>query len=374
MKAKKVIYLLTAVLMMGILAAGAYAAAMEKLSYVERFGTGKVDIDIQELSVQAYGEEAETENIVEANKDVSYIPRIINKNADCYVRARVDVVMEGECEQPLNIEHIYGMDGDWIYKDGYFYYTEILKEDQQTDLFKGIHIPEDWEYGNADGFSISVKAEAVQSANFEPDFSSDLPWGAVELKSVETASGADCMTAEPVSSISNAEYTSGGGFQCNTAELFDDFSGMMPGSKCEKTVNLKNSSKGKLKVSMNVEAQDSELNQMLQLRITSGEKEIYSGTVSDAGGLQELNIMEIERRDSGSVKLELGLPADADNNYIELQDDIVWTMKVEEISDASIQTGDLFQLLPYIAAALLAVVLMVCLAGYKREDGNDTGH
>ena len=107
MKAKKVIYMLTAALTLG-LAVCTYAATVHQLSFVERFETGKVDIDVQELSVMKEGEEAETMNIVEANKDVSYIPRIINRNADCYIRASIDVVMDGECEQPLNVEHIYG--------------------------------------------------------------------------------------------------------------------------------------------------------------------------------------------------------------------------------------------------------------------------
>lgn len=371
MKAKKVIYMLTAALTLG-LAVCTYAATVHQLSFVERFETGKVDIDVQELSVMKEGEEAETMNIVEANKDVSYIPRIINRNADCYIRASIDVVMDGECEQPLNVEHIYGMNGDWISKDGYFYYTKVLKEGEQTDLFKGIHIPEDWEYGDADGFNISVKAEAVQSANFEPDFSKDLPWGAVELSTVAKASGRKYTEASPVSVISDVEYTSGGGFQCSTSELFDGFAGMMPGNICEKTVNLKNASKGELKVYLDVNAKDSELNQKLQLRIMAGDREIYNGTAAGTGELKKLKVLDIPKRETGSLKLELGLPANTDNAYVQMQDDIVWTLQVEEVPDESAQTGDLSNILPYAAATLLAVILMIYLAGYRKEDENGT--
>lgn len=374
MKAKKVIYMLTALLTMVLLAVCAYAASMDELSYVERFETGKVDIDIRELSVIEEGEDAETQHIVEANKDVSYIPRIINNNADCYIRAKVDVIMDGECQQPLNVDHIYGLGGDWISKGGYFYYTEVLQEGQQTDLFKGIHIPEDWEYGDAEGFSLAVKAEAVQSANFTPDFNSDLPWGSVELKEVETASGADCMEAIPVSVISKAEYTGDGGFQCSTEELFDEFSGMMPGSKYEKTLELKNCAKEMLRVSLDLTADDSELNRRLQLRITADDKEIYSGTAADAGMQESLNIMEIDKKETGYLKLEIGLPADTDNGYMELQDDIVWALDVEEIPDESVQTGDASELLLYIGAALIALVLIIYLAALRREDENETSH
>ena len=370
MKAKKVIYILTALMTMILLTVCAYAAMTNQLSYVERFQTGKVDIDIQKLSVIEEGEDAETQHIVEANKDVSYIPRITNNNADCYIRAHVDVIMNGDCRQPLNTDHIYGMNGDWIVRGDYFYCTKALKKGEQTDLFKGIHIPEDWEYGDAEGFTVSVKAEAVQSANFTPDFNSEFPWGAVELTEVETASGVDWMEAVPVSAVSKTEYTSGGGFQCNTAELFDEFSGMMPGGKCEKILELKNSADGMLKVSLGLKADDSELNRKLQLRITADGKEIYSGTAAEASGLDIIEIMKINRGDTGNLKLEIGLPADADNSYSELQDDIIWTLDVEEIPDESVQTGDSSNMLPYMGAALMAIVLIIYLVALRREDDN----
>lgn len=373
MKAKKVIYITTAVLTMA-LAVCAYAATMDKLSYVEQFRTGKVDIDIQELTVLEEGESAATQNIIDANKDVSYVPRIINRSADCFVRAHVEVVMDGECERPLSIDDIYGLSSDWICKDNYFYYTKILREGQQTDLFEGIHIPEDWDYGDAEGFSIEVKAEAVQSANFMPDFNKELPWGAVELTAAAKAEGNDYMEAKPISLVSDAAYTSGGGFQCNTSELFDGFENIMPGSKYEKTVNLQNDSKGTLKVSLEVAAKDSELNRKLQLNITAGDAQIYNGTVAAAGNLSELNIMEIARGNSGALKMELELPADADNAYIEMQDDIVWTLTADEIPDESVQTGDMSNIIPYVVAALLAVISMMIIMRYKRKGEDGTSH
>lgn len=374
MKKKKIRYIITSFLVLSLLTAGAYAAVKNQIAYVERFETGKVDIHIQELSVMAEGETAESQKIVEANRDVSYIPRVINRSADCYVRAKVEVLMDGECERPLGIDDIYGFSGDWISKGGYFYYTKELKANQQTDIFKGLHIPEDWEHESTEGFSISVKAEAVQSANFNPDFREDLPWGAVTLEEVATASGTKCAEAVPVKNVSDVEYTGEGGFQCHSAELFDNFSNVMPGDGFEKTVRIRNSANGPMKVTLRVSAGATELNRKMNLKISADDKEVYSGNVTDADALEAIDLINIAKGKRGSVKIEMQLPDGADNSYASVRDDIIWELQTEKIPDENVQTGDMFRMWPFALSGFAAILLMVHLLLRKREDENETGH
>lgn len=374
MRVNKLKYYVSASLVFVLLAATAiHAASMYRLSYVERFETNEVNICIQEISAIENSEDIK-QQLAEANEDLSYIPRIINRAADCYVRARVKIDMNGECEQPLGLEHIYGLDEDWIKAGDYFYYTKILAEGQSADLFEGLHVPENWEYGNADGFEIHVEAEAIQSANFNPDFSRDLPWGAVQLETVADATGSEYTEAIPLSVISNVEYKSSGGFQCSTADLFDDFTGMMPGDSIEKTVNLKNSANGTLKTSLKITAEESVLNEKMILTVYSNENEIYSGTVAAASQQTDLAIADIPRGETGNITFRVCLTADADNGLAKVKDDIVWELETEEIPDESVQTGDYSAIIPYAVVAAFALLLMICAIVRDRKDRDEANN
>lgn len=309
--------------------------------------------------------------LAEANKNLSYVPRIINRAADCYVRAKVEIDMAGECEQPLTLEHIYGLGEGWIIKDDYLYYTKILSSEEQSDLFRGLHIPEDWDYGTVDKISINVKAEAVQSANFKPEFNSDLPWGAVELKEVAGAAGTEYVEAVPVKSISSVRFDSPGGFQCSTSDLFDEFEDMMPGDCYEKTVNIKNATENSLNTYIKINAENSEFNRKLKLKILCDEKELYSGSIAEAGSGGTLNIAGIPERTAENVTFRVELPADADNSYAQIKDTVIWTLNAEEIPDKSVQTGDYSKLIPFMVIATFALLLMMSTAIYKRKEKNE---
>lgn len=75
--------------------------------------------------------------------------------------------------------HIYGLGGSWVKKsDGYYYYTDILKTGESTDLFKGIQIPANFpQEAEGSAFHLDISVDAIQSQNFTPDFSSGMPWG-----------------------------------------------------------------------------------------------------------------------------------------------------------------------------------------------------
>lgn len=373
MRLQKLKYCIPVALLVVVLAASAvYAASMYRLSYVEKFSTDAVDICIQELSAVRDGEDGSEQQLAEANRDLSYIPRIINRAADCYVRAKIEINMDGNCESPLDLDDIYGLDKDWLCKGEYFYYTKIINKGDYVDLFQGLHIPEDWSYGDVENISIAVKAEAIQSRNFNPDFNKNLPWGAVEMKEISAAQGSECVEVIPISSVANVEYDSTGGFQCSTKDLFDDFGSMMPGDCCEKTVNLKNTSDNMLKASLKITAGNSILNEKMQLKVFSEGTELYNGTVAATNSDEELEITDIPEGKTGKLTLQVYLPPDADNSYSNAEDDIIWELNVEEIADESVQTGDFSSLTPYAIVAGFALLLMICAVTRKKRGGNET--
>lgn len=374
MKTKRVKCFTAVSLTIILMTAAAYAAVANQFSYVEKFETDKVDIRLEELSAIDSGETAATEGIIAANKDVSYIPRIENKGADCYLRAKVEVSMDGECRDPLGVEDLYGIDDDWILRGDYLYYTKVLPEGEKVDVFKGIHIPEYWEYDQANGFAIKVRAEAIQSANFNADFREELPWGSVSLQSVGLARTMNAMEAVPVNYVSDAEYTSDGGFQCDSSDLFEGFSGMMPGDCYERTVNIKNSADNPLHLSLKVTSGDNELNKKINIKISAENREIYAGTAAGVNMLDVIDLAEVQEGNTGTVSLQMSLPADAGNAYAELADDIIWELSAEELVDKSVQTGDDFKMPLFVIIAVIALMVLIVLIICGRRGRYETTH
>lgn len=373
MRSKKMKYYISVALIFVLLTASMiYAASMYRLSYVERFETGNVDIHIQELSGIEEGENIEVSQLADANRQLSYVPRIVNSGAECYIRAKVKIDTDGDCEQPLKLENIYGLGNGWISKGDYFYYTKSLEEKQWTDLFKGLHVPEDWKYGDAEALRVEINAEAIQSANFKPDFQSDMPWGAVELKEVATASGNECVEATPVSVISSVEYDSEGGFQCRTSDLFEEFTGMMPGDCFEKTIKIKNSARNPLRAYLNVTAAEGDLGEKLDLVVFCDSRELYSGSVAALNEKNGLSIIDVPKGKSENVTFRICLPADTDNDYETKVEDLIWEFNVEEVSNDSVQTGDYSALIPYAVIAAFAILIMAGATVNNRKGKNET--
>lgn len=123
----------------------------------------------------------------EPNNLVSCIPRITNKGMDCYVRAKIHM-SGGNAESPLDENAIRGINTkDWIKHGDYYYYKSVLKENEATEIFTGIRIPKDWtqELENPN-CSVEIIAQAIQAANFTPNFEDTIPWGKdIEIQAVQ---------------------------------------------------------------------------------------------------------------------------------------------------------------------------------------------
>lgn len=114
---------------------------------------------------------------------ISKIPRITNYAQPCWVRARI--VMENNRNQMDGIqeEMLVGISSKWVRRGEYYYYTKALKKRESVDLFHSVKIPESWtEEHNGQELGMVIQAEAIQKANFTPDFSGMSPWGNQEIE------------------------------------------------------------------------------------------------------------------------------------------------------------------------------------------------
>ena len=55
---------------------------------------------------------------------------------------------------------------------------ESIEKQESTDLFQNISIPDTWTEEHAkQKIAVDIQADAIQAANFKPDFSAMSPWG-----------------------------------------------------------------------------------------------------------------------------------------------------------------------------------------------------
>lgn len=109
---------------------------------------------------------------------ISKIPRIKNNALPCWIRARITYAGENGKLERLKDENIGGISGEWVKRGEYYYYTKVLKKQESTDLFQNISIPDTWTEEHAkQKIAVDIQADAIQAANFKPDFSAMSPWG-----------------------------------------------------------------------------------------------------------------------------------------------------------------------------------------------------
>ena len=344
-------------LILSSLAAVCVYAAADRIVFTEQFHTDKVEIRLQEIGPGR-------DTFLLSNKKLAYTPRIINDGAECYVRVKVDILNGGQCPEPLDTGDLYGLSKGWIRQGEYYYWNSPMKTGNYVDVFHGLHVPENWNPGTVSDLTVSVKAEAVQSRNFEPDFDRIMPWGAVMLQDVAAGTAvAETITEKQISDIT---FSSAGSFEFGTSDLFEEYKNVLPGDRYKKTFEVFNSSKGDLELQLRIYASDTELNEKLLLDVSCEGTTLFSGTVAGAG--QTIQIGDIPEGDNRTLLLEMTLPADADNNYSELVDDVIWQLEAENNSAAAVQTGDFSDMKPFAVTALVSAVLMVLITAVRRKD------
>lgn len=225
---------------------GTYAYYQDSVTVSNHISTGDVNIGIQEYEKDGDSEkfyQGPADGIVLPSQTVSKIPRITNYAETCYIRVKTTYTSEApeltsavddgattpaptepdnlelvQTEMPIeeatitpeptdqpsdtevpdvdhdseaepNTEYILsdeelgGISDAWVQQGEYYYYTQPLKNGESADFFQSVTIPSAWSSKAADReLGLTVTAEAVQAANFTPNFDSEYPWGDTEIE------------------------------------------------------------------------------------------------------------------------------------------------------------------------------------------------
>lgn len=330
-------------------------AAGSSLSVTSRITTGVVDIQLTEYQMTD-GKEVEYEDnqIILPGKKISKIPRISNIGNDCYVRAKIEVEGTEESIQ------VYGMDTSWIKcSDGYYYYDRILENGQETDLFRGVQIPEDFsQEEEGKDFQIQIDIDAIQSQNFFPDYSAEDPWGEVEILTC-TEDGSYNITAMTQTGSRDFAVVYLGDSRkliTNTDDFFVNFPAVQPGDEYSDSLTLYNGVQEPMKLYFSTadavltqtedESTAKELLEQIQLRITLGKdgrtEQIYSGALAGKELNNGILLGTFTEGESAELHFTIEVPEGLDNAYTLSDAAVQWIFSTEQIQteQTAVKTGD----------------------------------
>ena len=244
--------------------------AMTETSVTNTLSTGIVDIELEEYRIQD-GEEERYEDVKDIlpGQVISKIPRIRNAGNDCYIRVKLELT---GTEESIEIREI---GENWMQgRDGYLYYTEVLKTGEETDLFQSIRIPEDFAQAENSTFQLKIDAEGIQSKNFTPDFEADAPWGAVEIQQCKKEGQYDISSFKQASDQSLRVVYEGDSQKLfsEPEDFFTNFPVMLPGDAYEETAVLQNTADKPVKLyfrGASEETADNDLLEQIGLTITT---------------------------------------------------------------------------------------------------------
>ena len=134
--------------------------------------TGGVDIELHEYADEACTTDYNTNKTgIMPGMTVDKYARIAlaEDSADAWVRVKVEknIKLQGEGTSDTSLVELTLNTADWTEKDGYYYYTKVLKPGEVTaPIFTAVTFKPDMgnEYQNATA-TVDVYAQAVQTAN-----------------------------------------------------------------------------------------------------------------------------------------------------------------------------------------------------------------
>ncbi|MFR5316340.1 MAG: hypothetical protein ACLTH1_10255 [Sellimonas intestinalis] len=143
------------------------------------------------IRMHRYGDEKkekgweDLEHILPGQK-ITMITEIENLGENCLIRYQMTA--EAKSNREIPISSFSGIPGNCVRKGEYFYHTDVVKHGETVRLLQHL-LYQTWEQGGEDEIRIHVAADAIQSRNFTPDFTSEHPWGDQVIQKVSGKTG-----------------------------------------------------------------------------------------------------------------------------------------------------------------------------------------
>ena len=316
---------------------GTYGYFSDTLKVTNHISLGDVNIGLQEFEKKGGIETPyQSPKTILPGEVLSKIPRITNYAMPCWVRARIFFENQNSEIEGLDDSMISGFTKNWVRRGEYYYYTEILKKKESVDLFQTVTVPSSWtEKHEGQKLGITVQAEAIQAANFQPDFSAMSPWGNQTIQKCVHEQDGTAVCQQEKTKLSVEFNGEAHRLMAVPGDFFSNIGTAMPGDVFEDSAEISNTTENEAELFFrtSVEGQDSRQKELLKgirLTIYLNGKKVYRGTL-DSPGLEKSHSLGVyQPEQKGSLKFVLEIPEKWDNAYALREADVQWIFTVNE--------------------------------------------
>lgn len=276
---------------------------------------GDVSISLSEYELDEDGKEVPYQNDKQVlpGQTVDKIVRITNNANASWIRVKVEYTSE-EGLDSLSDDELILADGDWEKSGDYYYYKKPVAKDESVDFLKRVQIPASWDSTYAEkGFSMILTADAVQEANFTPNWNASDPWFGTVIETCVHTSYDPKLTGNQVFSV---VFENGADGLVKTGEdFFSNWASLMPGDTVSGQVTLKNSYRRTVTMYFKTESiADDALLKVLHLEIKNGDTVIYSGTM-DGAVTERVKLASLAMNEEAILTYTVSVPKELNNSY-----------------------------------------------------------
>lgn len=276
---------------------------------------GDVSISLSEYELDEDGKEVPYQNDKQVlpGQTVDKIVRITNNANASWIRVKAEYTSE-EGLDSLSDEELTLADGDWEKIGDYYYYKKPVAKDESVDFLKRVKIPASWDSTYAEkGFSIILTADAVQEANFTPDWSAGDPWFGTVIETCVHTSYDPKLAGNQTFSVM---FENGADGLVKTEEdFFSNWTSLMPGDTVSGQVALKNNYRRTVTMYFKTETiADDALLKALHLEIKNGDTVLYSGAM-DGAITEKVKIAFLAMNEEAVLTYTVSVPKELNNSY-----------------------------------------------------------
>lgn len=319
-----------------------HAAFSDTVSVENHISTGDVRIELKEYAVKNGKEVAYSDPKTVLPGDViSKIPRITNYAQPCWVRAKISFQNSQKDLEGLDESLLEGIGTDWKKSGEYYYYTKVLKKKESVDLFTGVRIPSQWtEAHSGQKLEIEIRADAIQAANFKPDFQAMSPWrNQVIEECIHEKNGTATCKMEK---ISLSVQFNGAAHKLIAVpdDFFANFFAAMPGDILTDTITVSNTTGREAEIFFRtaIESQNEEqleLLEQLKLNISMKQETLYEGDLKAASLANGISLGTFSPGQTETLSFSITVPDSLKNAYALRDAAVKWIFTVKEEADSS---------------------------------------
>lgn len=347
--------------------------------------TNHIQTDIVDISLKEYQQQItdhgtvllpwKDDMVILPGDRISLIPKIMNTGTDCYVRVRL------QCDGNLTDADLlpYGMDDNWfLADDGFFYYTKVLHQNTNAEIFSGLSVSDSLNQDTAGKQGqLNLSVDAIQSRNFSPDYQSEHPWGEVAILSQQKseASMVRVLQEKKTNQFQLVWQGKAEKLFVNASDFFSGFQKLLPGDVVTDAVSVQNRESKPVNIYFRSEATEGghdlaqEIGLKIEMQIQNEKYTLYEGNLFAKELAGEQSLGTIPANAEGTLTYTLSVPSTLDNEWALSADQIRWyfsTEPVHIVQDANthtsntgvVKTGDM---LPVVSLALAVVSFIVCI-------------